>query len=90
MGSSVGRALGYHAGDSGSIPSRAGNFYLLLSVHPAENGQLGLLRPGESEGGEESNGKLSQNAVLPEKLRTLTPGNPTLSTEYGLLYFNAF
>ncbi|GFO36076.1 hypothetical protein PoB_006258100 [Plakobranchus ocellatus] len=37
-------------------------FPLLLCVHPALNGWTGLLRPGESKGGEDSNGKLPHNA----------------------------
>ncbi|GFN88606.1 hypothetical protein PoB_001511200 [Plakobranchus ocellatus] len=43
------------------------NFSLLLCVHPALNGQLGLLRPGESKGAEESNVKLPHNAVCQEQ-----------------------
>ncbi|GFN89623.1 LOW QUALITY PROTEIN: reticulocyte-binding protein 2 homolog a [Plakobranchus ocellatus] len=36
---------------------------MLFCVHPALNGYLGLLRPGESKGDEESNGELPHNAV---------------------------
>ncbi|GFN90518.1 hypothetical protein PoB_001702400 [Plakobranchus ocellatus] len=55
----------------GSNPSPGqANFPLLLCVHPALKGLLGLLRPGESKGGEESNGKLSHNACMPRTIRT--------------------
>ncbi|GFN83699.1 tho complex subunit 6 homolog [Plakobranchus ocellatus] len=52
----------------GSIPTPGKvSFSMLLCVHPALNGELGLLRPGESKGGEESNGKLPHNAVCQEQ-----------------------
>ncbi|GFO18265.1 hypothetical protein PoB_004477000 [Plakobranchus ocellatus] len=49
------------------IPVRATSIFHCSCVHPALNGKLGLLRPGESKGGEESNGKLPHNAVCQEQ-----------------------
>ncbi|GFO16569.1 hypothetical protein PoB_004307400 [Plakobranchus ocellatus] len=43
------------------------NLSLLLRVYSALNGLQGLLRAGESKGGEESNGKLPYNAVCQEQ-----------------------
>ncbi|GFO03732.1 hypothetical protein PoB_003023700 [Plakobranchus ocellatus] len=43
------------------------NFSLLLCVHPAQKGLLGLLRPGESKGDEESSGKLPHIAISQEQ-----------------------
>ncbi|GFO46721.1 hypothetical protein PoB_007322600 [Plakobranchus ocellatus] len=55
----------------GSNPSPGQvNFSMLLCVHPALNGYLGLLRPGESKGGEESSGKLPRNAVCQNQSRS--------------------
>ncbi|GFO28378.1 hypothetical protein PoB_005488300 [Plakobranchus ocellatus] len=63
-----GRAVGYQSKVRGSNPSPGQvNFSLLLCVHPALSGLLGLLRPCESKGGEESNGKLPHNAVCQEQ-----------------------
>ncbi|GFO45596.1 hypothetical protein PoB_007210100 [Plakobranchus ocellatus] len=63
---------------------------LLLLVHPALNGQLGLLRPGESKGGEESNGKLPRNAIC-QNNQDLSLGFPMLglSVASTLLSFAA-
>ncbi|GFO11686.1 hypothetical protein PoB_003819100 [Plakobranchus ocellatus] len=63
-----GRAVAIKSEVRGSYPSPSQiNLSLLLRVHPALNGYLGLLRPGESKGGEESNGKLPHNAVCQEQ-----------------------
>ncbi|GFO18642.1 hypothetical protein PoB_004514700 [Plakobranchus ocellatus] len=72
----------------GSIPSPGQiKFSLLLCVHLALNGQLGLLRPGESKGGEESNGKLLQ-MPYDKNNQDPTSGSPMLGLSVGptLLY----
>ncbi|GFN92711.1 hypothetical protein PoB_001921700 [Plakobranchus ocellatus] len=64
-GSSSGRAVGYQVRGSGFVSqSDQVNFY--CSPVPT---QLGLLRSGESKGGEESKGKLPHNAVCQEHSR---------------------
>ncbi|GFN86528.1 hypothetical protein PoB_001303400 [Plakobranchus ocellatus] len=56
----------------GRIPVRAKSVFLILvCVHTALNGYLGLLRPGESKGGEETNGKLPHKCRMPRTIRTL-------------------
>ncbi|GFO31842.1 mannose-binding protein c, partial [Plakobranchus ocellatus] len=53
------------------------------------NGQLGLLRPGESKGGEESNGKVPQ-MLYAKNNQDSTPGSPMLGLSVGptlLLFF---
>ncbi|GFO16673.1 glycoprotein hormone beta-5-like [Plakobranchus ocellatus] len=58
------RAVGYQVrGPRFESQSGSSQFSLLLCVHLALNGQLGLLRPREIKGGEENNGKLPHNAV---------------------------
>ncbi|GFO35271.1 hypothetical protein PoB_006177600 [Plakobranchus ocellatus] len=48
---------------------------------------LGLSRSGESKGGEESNGKLPQNAGCQEN-QDPTPGSPMLGTSVELFVYN--
>ncbi|GFN97520.1 hypothetical protein PoB_002402600 [Plakobranchus ocellatus] len=72
----------------GSIPSPGQvRLSLLLYVHPALNGKLGLLRPGESKGGEESNGKLPQMPYAKNN-QDPTSSSPMLGLSVGptLLY----
>ncbi|GFN76966.1 hypothetical protein PoB_000347200 [Plakobranchus ocellatus] len=52
--------------DSNFSPGQV-NFPLLLRIDPALKEKLGLLRSGESKGGEENNGKLPHNAVCQEQ-----------------------
>ncbi|GFO23090.1 hypothetical protein PoB_004959500 [Plakobranchus ocellatus] len=57
-------------------------FSLLLCVHPTLNGYLGLLRPGDSKGGEESNDKLPQMPYAKNN-QDPTPGFPMLGLSVG-------
>ncbi|GFN84355.1 hypothetical protein PoB_001086100 [Plakobranchus ocellatus] len=82
-GGSSGRAVGYQPGGP-RFDSQSGSSQILLCVHPALNGYLGLLRHGESKGGEESKGKLPHNAVCQEQ--DPIPGSPMLGLSVGLYF----
>ncbi|GFO49390.1 hypothetical protein PoB_007589500 [Plakobranchus ocellatus] len=61
---SSGRAVGYHVrGPRFESQSGQSQFFIAPLSPPISKGWLDLLRPGESKGGEESNGKLPHNGV---------------------------
>ncbi|GFN86757.1 hypothetical protein PoB_001326300 [Plakobranchus ocellatus] len=63
-----GRAVGCHVrGSRFESQSRLRECFIAPLYPPSTNRSLGLLRPGESIGGEESNRKLLQNAVCREQ-----------------------
>ncbi|GFN86643.1 hypothetical protein PoB_001314900 [Plakobranchus ocellatus] len=65
---SSGRAAGYQErGPRLELPSRPSEFFIAILSPPSTKWVARSLSPGESKGGEESNGKLPHNAVCQEQ-----------------------
>ncbi|GFO38351.1 hypothetical protein PoB_006485600 [Plakobranchus ocellatus] len=64
---SSGRAVGYQSESEVRIPVMAKSIFHCSLCPRSTKWVARFLRPGESKGGEESNGKLSHNAVCQEQ-----------------------
>ncbi|GFO08707.1 hypothetical protein PoB_003521200, partial [Plakobranchus ocellatus] len=85
---SSGRAVYYHVRGP-RFESRPGSSHLFIAslCSPSTKWVARQLRPSESKGGEESNGKPPQNAVFAKNNHNPTPNSSTLGPSIVLTLF---